>query len=207
MATAIGTYATLAAVEARIGGTFTNAEETLISGICDQVNMHIERATGRILAPISGTPTYTYDGDGTKRLYLPVTGDGTPIGGIRAISTVEVAQYTSAAYVTLSSTQYFLREKSNPAAPYDALYFTDFPTGSFSNWPLGYATVRITATAGWATIPDDIVETANAVAVDIWHKRQVGAQSELDGGVQVGRFFGPQHRDTLRAYTLADRLV
>ncbi len=210
MATATGTYATRATVEARIGGTFSTDEDALIDGVCDQVNMAIERMTGRILAPIASA-TYLYDGDAGTRLYLPVTADGTPIGGIRAITLLEMALYTSAAYVTVASSQYFLRERSQTGAPYDALIFTDYPTGMFTAFPPGYATVRITATAGWAVMPDDIVDLANAAAVTAWTSRQMGS-GQVDGNDQGGpmwlsRLISPRDRETLRGYTLVDRLV
>jgi len=53
MTTAIGSYATLAAVKARLSGTFDSADDTLIGTLCDQVNGYIESGAGcgRILAP------------------------------------------------------------------------------------------------------------------------------------------------------------
>ncbi len=210
MATATGSYATRSVVEGRIGGTFTTAEDTLIDGFCDDVNMLIERITGRVLAPIAGTPTYTYDGDNSRRLYLPETADGTPIGGIRTITTLELAYYTTSAYITVDSSQYFLRERSQPGAPYDALYFTDYALGPFLVFPKGYNTVRLTGTAGWAAIPDDIADLANAAAVSAWHARQNGSGQIGEGGETPGwtaRYLSPKDRQTLRDYTLAGRLV
>ena len=53
MTTAIGAYATLAAVKARLSGTFDSADDTLLGTLCDQVNAYIESGsgTGRVLAP------------------------------------------------------------------------------------------------------------------------------------------------------------
>jgi hypothetical protein len=53
MTTAIGSYATLAAVKARLSGTFDSTDDTLIGTLCDQVNGYIESSAGcgRVLAP------------------------------------------------------------------------------------------------------------------------------------------------------------
>jgi hypothetical protein len=53
MTTAIGSYATLAAVKARLSGTFDSTDDTLLGTLCDQVNAFIESpaGTGRVLAP------------------------------------------------------------------------------------------------------------------------------------------------------------
>src|SRR5690348_16861094 len=101
MATAIGSYATAAALKARMNITDTT-DDTVLGLICDQVNAYIEgpQACGRAIAPISSA-VYTFDGDGSTCLYYPK--------GIRAVSLLEVAYYTSGAYTTLDSSQYFLR--------------------------------------------------------------------------------------------------
>jgi len=53
MTTAIGSYATLAAVKSRLSGTFDSTDDTLLGTLCDQVNAFIESpaGTGRVLAP------------------------------------------------------------------------------------------------------------------------------------------------------------
>ncbi len=56
MPTSIGAYATLAAVKARLSGTFGSSDDAVLQTLCDQVNQDIESTTGRILAPI---PAFT----------------------------------------------------------------------------------------------------------------------------------------------------
>ena len=210
MATAIGSYATATALKTRAGITDTT-DDTLLGLICDQVNQYVESKTGRVIAPISGTPTYIYDGDGSRSLYLPLPATAAPIGGLRAITLVEAAQYTGASYETVPSTDYFLRQKVGMTGPYERLEFTDYPTGTFGNWPKGFATVRITATAGWAAIPDDITEVALVAASRAWFARQSGQTdivgSDENGAPLVSRFFSARDLGTLRAYTLVDSLV
>ena len=63
MATAIGSYATLANVKSRLGiASADTTDDTLLTRVCDQVNAYIESYTHRVLAPISGTQTYLFDG-------------------------------------------------------------------------------------------------------------------------------------------------
>lgn len=208
-ATATGTYVTATILKTRANITDTT-DDTLLGVICDQVNAYIERKTGRILAPISSA-TYLYDGDGCRRLYLPTTADGTPIGGIRAITLLELAYYTGAAYTTVDSTQYFLRARAGTTGPYDVLMFTDYPSGGFVGFPAGLATVRITGTAGWAAIPDDIAEVAVVAAMRAWNAREAG-QSDIVGTDEMGRpivsrYFSARDLETLREYTLVEKLV
>ena len=87
-ATAIGSYATTAALKSLIGTTDSN-DDTLIGLICDRVNSYIEDVTGRVIAPIASA-IYLLDGDGTDRLYFP--------RGIRAITLLEIAEYTGGSY-------------------------------------------------------------------------------------------------------------
>lgn len=53
MTTATGSYATLAAVKARLSGTFDSTDDALLGTLCDQANQFIEspQGTGRVLAP------------------------------------------------------------------------------------------------------------------------------------------------------------
>jgi hypothetical protein len=201
--TAIGAYATAAALKARAGITDTT-DDTLLGTICDQVNQYIESKTHRVLAPISSA-TYLYDGDGSRCLSLPRPAVGPPIGGIRAVTSLEIAQYTSAAYVTIDASQYFLRSMVGMTGPYEELLFTDYPTGMYAAFPRGLSTVRLTGTAGWAAIPDDITELALVAAIRAWTARQAG-QSDIVGTDEFGRplisrFFSTRDMGTLYAYS------
>lgn len=205
MATAIGSYATASALKSRINISDTT-DDTVLGTICDQVNQYIETKTGRVLAPITST-TYLYDGDGSRDLYLPVPTDKTPIGGIRAVTLVEAKQYTGTTFETVASTQYFLRGRVTITGPYEWLYFTDHPTGSFSRWPRGYETVRVTGTAGWNAIPDDITDLALTAATRAWQSVEAGQQDIIGtdemGRPLVSRFFSARDMETLRTYGIS----
>lgn len=199
MTTATGSYATAAALKTRLGIADTT-DDTVLGSVCDQVNQYIETFTGRVLAPVT-SGTVTLDGDGTRRLSYP--------RGIRAVSLLEFADYTGGDYQTVPSTQYFLRPSAadlRPGWPYTRIEFTDNPTGTFSSFPKGYDTVRMTATTGWAAIPDDITEVALTAAARAWHSVQAG-QSDIVGTDDMGRplvsrFFSSRDMGTLRLYSV-----
>lgn len=209
MTTATGSYATAALLKTQAGISDT-ADDTLLGYICDRVNQYIERKTGRVLAPI-GSATYYYDGDGSTSLDLSQPASGEIIGGIRAITTLELAYYTGGSYGTVPASNYFLRQTVGPTGPFERLEFTNYPTGLYSNFPVGYNTVKLTGTAGWAAIPDDITDVALTAATRAWFARESGqvdiVGSSETGAPVVSRFFSARDLETLRAYTIVGNLV
>jgi hypothetical protein len=211
MATAIGTYVTLALLKARVGiATADTADDAVQTLICDQVNQFVESVTGRVLAPVTST-TYLYDGDGGRSLFLPMPVDKAPIGGIRAVSLLEVSPNTGGTFETVPAGDYFLRQRVGVTGPFERLIWSDVPTGTFAYFPRGLGVIRVTGTAGWAAIPDDIAEVAVVIATRAWHGSQAG-QADIVGTDEMGRplvsrFVAGRDRDTLRRYTLADALA
>ncbi len=199
MATAIGTYATLAAAKARLGIT-NSTDDTLLSTLCDQINQHIETVTGRVLAPVASA-IYLFDGDGTRVLRVPA--------GVRAVSLLEIAPETGAAYVTIAASEYFLRplpQDRQPTWPATKIVMSDRPSAgtAYSYFPEGYATARVTMTMGWAAIPDDVAELSLTAVVRAWHARMAG-QTDVIGTDEYGRpivsrYLSSRDRDTLRDY-------
>jgi hypothetical protein len=210
--TAVGAYATRTLLEARIGGTqtYSVADQALMTTICDQVNQHIEDKTGRVLAPIAST-TYLYDGDGTRSLFLPLPVDKAPIGGVRAITKLEVAPSTGAGFVELATTDYFLRQRVSMTAMLERVVLSDRPSTGFGVFPRGMSNVRTTATAGPTAIPDDITDIALTVAQRAWNGRESGHQNvagqDEQGRPLIARFFQLPEYETLRRYTLAENLA
>lgn len=201
MTTAIGTYATAAGLKARINISDTT-DDTVLGTVCDQINAYIEgpQGCGRVLAPISSA-TYLFDGDGSRCLIYR--------GGIRAVTVVEVAQYTGAAYTTLATTEYFIRPSTTdraPGWPGTRLELSDRPSSGFGVFPAGYDTVRVTMTTGWAAIPDDITDVALTAATRAWHAVEAG-QVDIVGTDEMGRpvvsrFFSARDYATLQAYSV-----
>lgn len=199
MPTATGAYATTAAVKSRLGITDAT-DDTLIGTIVDQVNQYIEspQGTGRILAPIAST-VYLIDGDGTNELYFP--------RGIRAVTALAIGDYTGDTRDSIVATDYFLRpleQEREPGWPAMWLILSDRPSGTHKTFPVGFETVSLTCTAGWAAIPDDITDVALTMAVRAWHARQSG-QADIVGNDETGaplvsRFLSSRDRETLRKY-------
>jgi hypothetical protein len=199
VATATGTYATTALVKGRLGITDAT-DDTAIGLIVDQVNQFIEspHGCGRILAPISSA-TYLFDGDGLTTLYFPK--------GIRAITELKIGDHTGDTLDTLVAADYFLRPLTQDRPPgWPAMYvrLSDDPAGDHSVFGEGFETVSMTCTAGWAAIPDDIIDVALTTAVRAWHGTQAG-QTDIVGTDEMGapivsRFVAPFHWKAIQAY-------
>lgn len=197
MATAIGTYATRVAVKARLG--IANAsDDALLDSLCDQINQYIETTTGRALAPIVSA-TYLFDGPGRGELWVPM--------GVRAISLLELARGTGQAFETVVASDYLLRPLAQdrlPTWPATRILLSD-GAAAYRSFPRGMANVRVTMTAGWDAIPDDVTELAVTAVVRAWHARQAG-QSDIIGTDEYGkpvvsRYLSWRDRDTLLFYT------
>lgn len=198
MPTATGTYATLVGVKARAGITNTT-DDALLSALCAQTNQLIESVTGKVLAPIAST-TYTFDGNGTRVLRVPM--------GVRAVSLLEIASYTGAAYETVPAADYVLRplpqDRNGPGWPATQIVLSEWPTGTYHVFPRGESTVRSTMTAGWDAIPDDLVALAEIVTVRAWQARLAGESEVIgtaeSGGPIIGASLRPAEIALLRFY-------
>ena len=202
MATATGTYATTALLKARLlaAGVTDTADDTLIGTIVDQVNQFIEspHGTGRVVAPISSA-TYLIDGTGEPRFYFPK--------GIRAISALTFADYTGGTKATAGTVDvdYFVRPSTHDRTPgWPGLWVDLSDRATRRTFPLGYDTISLTCTAGWAAIPDDLVDVALTTATRAWHARQSG-QADIIGNDETGaplvsRYVAGFHWAAIKAY-------
>lgn len=197
-ATATGAYATAAALKTRLGIT-DSAYDSLLTALCDQVNQYIESYTGRVIAPVSSAVYYLDVTEETDRLYFPP--------GIRAVSELAVAPYTGGARTVLTEgTDFFLRPATQDRdAGWPATWIVLSDRGTlYTRFPEGYQIAKLTATTGWAAIPDDITEVALEAAGKAWRGSQSGmadvvmANEEADAVVSA--FISPRNRDTLRRY-------
>ena len=178
-ATATGSYVTAAILKTRTG-IADITDDTVLTTICDQVNQYVETFTGRVLAPITSA-AIKLDGDGSRILRYPK--------GIRAVTLLELADYTGAAYQTIAAGDYFLRPgpaDRRPGWPYLWIILSDHPAGSHAHFPAGLDTARMTATTGWDAIPDDVAEVAATAATRAWASVQAG-QSDIVGTDDMGR--------------------
>jgi hypothetical protein len=205
-ATAIGSYATTAALKALIGTTDSD-DDAELGLICDRVNQWIESETRQPIVPLSSA-AYTYDGNGLRRIFLPMplAAATLGIGGARAISLLEIAPYTFADFVTIASTDYSARERFTIGGPFRWLMLGDRVAGAYRTFPKGTANVRVTMTAGWPAIPDDLTETALVIAQRAWNARAVGQQdvsgTDETGRPIVARYVSGRDKATIQRYSL-----
>ncbi|MCA1788441.1 MAG: phage head-tail connector protein [Thioalkalivibrio sp.] len=199
MATAIGTYAALAAVKTRLGKT-DSTDDTLLTSLCDQVNAWIESYTGRPITPY--TATYTFDGPWSragKTIIVP--------RGIRTITTLKIAGGTGQTLETITAGEYYLlpREQDRaPGWPATRVVLSDVMTSAYSDVAYGYAVAEIAGDYGWAAEPDEVIAVAETAVVRAWHARQAGQQdiigTDETGAPIVSRYVAPRDRDTLDVY-------
>lgn len=199
-ATAIGSYATAVLLKARVDIAVSDTgSDTELGKVCDQVNGYIEFRTRRPICPV-GSATILLDGDGSRRFRYP--------RGILAISALSVAPRTGEAKVSLATTDYFLRPASHeriPGFPADEVWLSDV-SWTVPCFGRGFDTISMTATTGFAAIPDEITDLALTAAVRAWHSTQAG-QADIVGTDEMGRplvsrFFSPRDLETLRGYSL-----
>lgn len=186
MATAVGIYAGLANVKARLDITDA-ADDVDLQRFCDWVNAWVENKTGRILAPIVSGGPFLFDGrdalEGGRLLVIPQ--------GIRAINTLEVATTTGGSFSTVPATDYFLRptaQERDPGWPATELWMTDIPSAGNATpyFPPGFANIRITGpangTLGWPAQPDEVVAIAEKIVVLGWQAKASGSADETGSG-------------------------
>lgn len=206
MTTAVGSYATTSAFKAYAGIT-TSANDTIIGLLCDRVNQYMESFMRQSVAPI-GSTTYLYDGNGLTHIFLPLPVDETllGVGGLRAVTLVEVASQTGGDFSTLDAGDYYLRQRFGVAGPYRWLVISDQPSGSFHTWPKGRSNIRVTGTAGWTAIPDDLTEVALNLVQRAWNARESGQENitRMDpmGAPYIANLVSGRDRDVMRFYKL-----
>ena len=199
MTTAIGSYATPRALRARLG--LPDAlDDGALALVCDQVNGYIEHFCGRAVCPVP-EQAWLYDGTGTPELVVN--------NGIRSVAKLELAYYTGGQYHTLLASDYFVRPAAGnrrPGWPGTLLVITNIPKSGFAVFPVGYDTVRLTATTGWDAIPDEVTDVALTAATRAWRSAQSGQADVVgvdeNGQAMVSRFFSARDLGTLRAYSL-----
>lgn len=203
-ATAIGSYATTALLKGMIGTTDSDDDATL-GLICDRVNAYIEFVTKRPICPVT-TATYLLDGDGLTHLYFP--------RGLRSVTELAIGDFTGDTLDVLDPGDYFVRPLAQDRATgWPALWvvLNDRPIGLHRFFAKGRSTVSITATTGWAAIPDEITELALAVAQRAWNNKAAGLQDQPafdeHGRPVIARFISGRDKETLAGYTIRRKQV
>lgn len=209
MATAVGTYASVADVKARLDATgnvsWADSQTTILTSLCNQVNSWIESYTGRILAP---DPTSSYT--------LCVESDeaGTTLAfprGIRALTKLEVKTHTGGPWNEIPSTDFFLQPDPcdlGPGWPYTEVQITNIPSAGTTTpyfYP-GFDVVRLTGSFGWSAVPDEITDLALNLVVAKWRARSAGGGDTFtigaDGERTFERMLSWQDRQTISRYKI-----
>ena len=91
-----------------------------------------------------------------------------------------------------------------PGWPAFEIHLSDIPSSTYPMFPPGYATIRMSADIGWASMPEEIREVAEVMAVRAWQARQAG-QSDMVGSDDTGQqmvsnYISGRDRQTLMRY-------
>lgn len=159
----------LADLKAYLGGSFTTAEEGLLTDLEAWAVALVERATGRYFGA-SGSNTYTLEGPGDGSVRVNDT--------LSAVTSVSVRDAVGDDWTALDSTDY-------------ERYGSEFLRADGLAWPEGRALVKIVATRGYAT--DAEPEPIRQLVKDLvaWQYR-VGRKLSLEdlGSPDVGKVNG-----------------
>lgn len=199
MATALGLYVTLPQLRDRLGLSADITRDALLSAIVDETNQWIESYAGRVLGPVASA-VYTFDGGGRQtpdRYTLDVSRLG-----VRAVSLLETATTTGGAYTAVAAANIHIRPQNRfNGEPGTRIEL--YPEGIFYD---GYDTIRVTMTAGFEAVPDDVRGVGIAIATRAWQGRQSG-QFDVVGNDETGspivtRVVAPEFKRTLDRYRL-----
>jgi len=180
--------------------TDTSADELLDDYIAD-ITDFIRGYVG--FEFLDSATTYTFDGYSSvaRSRCLPIP------GGVRTISLLEVAANTGASFVSLASTDFFLRplaQDRTPGWPATEVWLSDLG-GTYPYFPPGYANVRATGTFGFGSVPARVEGVARRTVVRAYAARQAG-QNDLigsggEGGIpQVSTFMSKRDREVLDGF-------
>ena len=202
-ATAIGNYAILVDLKRRLSIT-DSTDDTELQQICDWANAGVESCTHRAIASTVLTAA-VFDGYAALENGRLMTFEQ----GIRSITSLEVATNTGASFVTVPTTDYFIRpvvQQRDPGWPGTELWMTDIPsaTNTLPYFPPGFANVRITGTGGWAAQPDDVIAIALNAGAGFWRGRGAAGVETFtigaDGERTFSRSLSYADRQTLNRY-------
>jgi hypothetical protein len=119
----------LADLKAYLGGSFTTAEEAILTDLEERAVALVERATGRYFGA-SGSHTYTLEGSGDTSIWVNDT--------LTAVTSVSIRDTVGEDWTLLDAEDY-------------EQYGSEFLRASGLAWPDGRALVQIIATRGYAT--------------------------------------------------------
>lgn len=160
-------YATLDELTAILDGT-TAGDAAGLGLALEGASAFITRETRRRFDEYVATKTYD-----------TVMGTRAHVLDLQAATSVELAPYTSAAFVALTSADYYLgpaeRDYGEPYRWIDLSPYADYP-----EYAKGYRTLRIAGAWGWAQVPADIKLVCIQMAVRWWRAAKAGFVEAAD---------------------------
>ena len=199
-------YVTVAGLKTRLGITNTT-DDALLQTLVNEVNGFVESYCGRAVGPIGTGSTFTFhhqpdDAYDSGRIF-PVP------WGIASTTSLEVAPYTGATFVTVPATDFYLMpapQDRTPGWPATEIHMSDVPSASTSQpyFGVGYNTVRIAGNHGWDAIPTEVSEVANNLALMLWRSKAAGVSDTFvigpEGDRSMERSLSDKDRHTLNRY-------
>lgn len=147
-----------ASVNALLDTILTRASR-IVDEICGKQDFGFESVTAT---------TRTFDGRGTKKLFVP---------DLQSITTLEckLDGTQGTVWTAVPSADRFLEPHTRPSGhPARWVELADQISGSVFTYPQGKGTVRITGTWGWAAVPNEVTEATLEIAVRIFRARAAG---------------------------------
>ena len=177
-------YTTSTTIKARVGITDAT-DDTIIGTLAGQVNSWVEGRIGFPVGPIT-SEARLFDGDAIRQDHT-----GTPYlavapWGCRSISAVRTADATDGTYTSRTAGDVVIRPHTHEREtdwPGFRLYVKD--TASWSWNTGGYDVNEVTATWGWAAIPDELKAIADKLGVAAFRGRAHGSGSTFSVGAEV----------------------
>lgn len=164
-------YTSNAAVKTRLSITDTT-DDALFTTITAQVNEWLEEKIGFPVGPITSEERL-FDGAAVKNdgYCLPIYP-----WGVRAVTAVRTATETDGSYTTRTASDVVIRPHSHEREtgwPGMELWVKDNASWQFPTY--GMDVIGITATWGWAAIPETLVAIATRLAVALYRGRGYGS--------------------------------
>ena len=132
--------------------------------------------------------------------------------GIVTLGALEIAFYTGGAFNLVPSSDWKLRPSGpdlSPGFPFTELWLVDIPSAGNPTPVIfpGFDTVRLSGmTTGWPAMPDDIVDFANRLVVNIWKTRGAAGGDQVsvgaDGSHTITRLMSATDWSLIRYYSI-----
>ena len=197
-------YVTLEDIKSRLGGATVDGGDTLlearITSACRAIDVHC----GQFFYDSGAATARTFRPRSIHR--LKVDPFSTTTGLVVAADTSDDGTFATTWAAADYEVDYF---GDNPSYPFDTIV----AVGAYT-FPIYYRrrrTVQVTARWGWAAVPQNVLEAATILSVDLWKRKDTPfgiATGSVDfGGLRIGRDVMAQVASLLQTYVRTDRMI